>query len=255
MAAGFPPLAAGLVIVSWASLLVWEASPYGRYLHHGDWTSPGLGGAICGAVPGGGWLVPGVLYAGGWLLMTAAMMLPTTAPLIRLFDRMIADRRDRATLHALLIGGYLAAWIGFGVAAHLLDLSLHAVLASRTWIAFHPAVPGAIILALAGAFQFSALKYRCLDKCRTPIGFIAGHWHGPQPFLEAFRLGLAHGAYCVGCCWALMLLMFVVGTGSLGWMLLLGLIMAIEKNHPRGRRLAAPLGGTLLAAAGVGPLA
>ena len=250
IAAGFPPLAVALVILSWISLLVWDASPYGRYLHHGDWTTIGFGSLICMAVPGGSWLVPGILYAGGWLLMSAAMMLPTTAPLIRMFDRMITERRDRATLHALLIGGYLLAWAGFGVAAHLLDGVLHATLGGWVWLAFHPYVPGAVILALAGAFQFSPFKYYCLDKCRTPLGFLTSYWHGPNPWLEAFRLGLAHGLYCVGCCWALMLTMFLVGTGSLGWMLMLGLVMAVEKNHPWGRRLSAPLGGALLAGAG-----
>ncbi len=247
--AAFPPLAAGLVLLSWITLLIWEASPYGRYLHHGDWTTVGFGGSICTAVPAGGWLIPGLLYGGGWLLMSAAMMLPTTAPLIRLFDRMIAERPDRATLHGLLIAGYLLAWIGFGVAAHLLDRVLHATLAHWVWIAGHPYVPGAVILALAGAFQFSALKYHCLDKCRSPLGFLSSNWHGRRPWLDAFRLGLAHGVYCVGCCWALMLMMFVVGTGSLGWMLFLGLVMAAEKNHPWGRRLSAPLGGALLAMA------
>lgn len=247
----FPPLALGLVALSWITLLVWEASPYGRYLNHGDWTALGLGAAICAAVPGGAWLVPGLLYAGGWLLMSAAMMLPTALPLIRLFDRMIAIRPDRARLHFLLIAGYMLAWAGFGVAAHALDRALHAGLGGWDWLATHAWVPGAMVLAGAGAFQFSALKYHCLDKCRTPLGFLMGHWQGARPARESFILGLAHGAYCVGCCWALMLLMFVVGTGSLGWMFLLALIMALEKNHPWGRHLAAPLGGALLAAAGL----
>jgi predicted metal-binding membrane protein len=223
MAHGFPPLAAGLVVLSWIALLIWETGPYGRYLHHGDWTAPGLGTAICAAVPGGSRLVSGVLYSSGWLLMSAAMTLPTALPLIRLFDRMTDGRPDRAKLHGLLIAGYLLAWGGFGVVAHLLDWVLHTELSGWAWLALHPWMPGAIVLALAGGFQFSAMKYHCLDKCRTPLGFLMAHWHGPRPRRDAFGLGLAHGAYCVGCCWALMLLMFVVGTGSLGWMLLLGL--------------------------------
>lgn len=244
--AGFPPLALGLAALSWVSLLAWEASPYGRYLHHGDWSSLGLGAVICAAVPGGAWLVPGLLYAGGWVVMSTAMMLPTAMPLIRLFDRMIVSRGDRATLHALLIAGYLAAWAGFGIAAHLLDGALHWGLGGLPWLAANPWAPGAAVLALAGAFQFSSLKYHCLDKCRTPLGFMMSHWHGPNPRQEAITLGLAHGAYCVGCCWALMLLMFVVGTGNIGWMFVLGLLMALEKNHPWGHRIAAPLGTSLL---------
>ena len=109
----------------------------------------------------------------------------------------------------------------------------------------------AAVLALAGLFQFSRLKYRCLDKCRAPFGFIAERWQGPRPWRSAWRLGLDHGLYCVGCCWALMLLMFVVGTGNVGWMLGLGAIMAVEKNMPWGRHLSRPLGATLVAAAAI----
>jgi predicted metal-binding membrane protein len=88
------------------------------------------------------------------------------------------------------------------------------------------------VLAGAGLFQFSRLKYHCLDKCRTPYGFIVQHWHGPQPSRSAFQLGFDHGLYCVGCCWAIMLLMFVVGTGNVGWMLALGAVMAVERTCP-----------------------
>jgi predicted metal-binding membrane protein len=108
-------------------------------------------------------------------------------------------------------------------------------------------VIGAAIIAVAGAFQFSALKYRCLDKCRTPLSFVIEHWRGRSQAWHAFVLGAHHGLFCVGCCWALMLLMFAVGAGSLGWMLLLAAVMAVEKNLPWGRRLSTPLGVALLA--------
>ena len=75
---------------------------------------------------------------------------------------------------------------------------------------------------MAGVYQFTPLKYHCLDKCRAPLGFIMGHWRGRRERLQALRLGLHHGLFCVGCCWSLMLLMFAVGVGSLGWMLALG---------------------------------
>jgi len=246
----FPPLALGLIAVSWITLLAWDASPYGRYLNHGDWTALGLLGGICASLPAGNLLVPALLYVGGWTLMSAAMMLPTALPLIRLFERMVHAHPQRATLHGLLITGYLLAWGGFGVAAHVLDASLYALLARSPLLAAHAWIPGAIVLAGAGAFQFSKLKYHCLDACRSPLAFLSAHWHGPRPRTEAFRLGIAHGVYCVGCCWALMMLMFLVGTGSIVWMLLLGLVMAIEKNHAWGRHMAKPLGFLLLAAAG-----
>jgi predicted metal-binding membrane protein len=159
-------------------------------------------------------------------------------------------RENRTSLHALLIGGYLLIWASFGVVAHLLDQTLHWQLGNWTWFAMHPRAPAAAVLAVAGAFQFSRLKYRCLDKCRTPLNFIMSHWHGPRPAWESFNLGVAHGVYCVGCCWALMLLMFVVGTGNIGWMLALGLLLVAKKSSlgPLDRRAAgrefANVGGT-----------
>jgi predicted metal-binding membrane protein len=244
----FPPLALALIALSWITLLLWEAGPYGRYLNHGDWTALGIAGAICKALPAGGIVLPVLLYVAGWSVMSAAMMLPTALPLIRLFDRMTAGQSNQTVLHALLIAGYLLAWGGFGVVAHLLDSALHGLLAGSAWLALHAWLPGVAVLAVAGLFQFSHLKYHCLDACRSPFAFIASHWHGPRPYRESLSLGIAHGLYCVGCCWALMLLMFVVGTGSVGWMLALGLIMAVEKNHPWGRHLAMPLGVVLLGA-------
>ena len=244
------PIMILLIGTAWSALLLWEQSPYGRYLDHGQWTAIGLAARICRIVPAGDLLLPGLLYVGGWLLMASAMMLPTALPLLRLFDRLVAGRPDRSLLVALLIAGYLLAWAAFGVAAHLLDAALHEAVQRFGWLADHGWIPGAAILAIAGAFQFSRLKYRCLDKCRTPFSFIAQHWRGPAPRRAAFRLGLHHGAFCVGCCWAIMLLMFVVGTGSVGWMLILGAIMAVEKNVRWGAHLSRPLGVALLAWAG-----
>jgi predicted metal-binding membrane protein len=90
------------------------------------------------------------------------------------------------------------------------------------WLTFNAWVLGASVLAIAGLFQFSPLKYHSLDKCRTPLTFIMQHWHGITPRLDAFLIGTHHGVFCVGCCWAIMLLMFVVGSGNVGWMLVLG---------------------------------
>jgi predicted metal-binding membrane protein len=243
----FPPLALALVGLSWAALLVWDASPFGRYLNHGGWSA--AGGALCQALPHGSIVVPALLYVSGWLVMSAAMMLPTSLPLVRLFDRMIANGPNRNELHAILLAGYLAAWGGFGLVAHGLDTALLSLLGGSTWLITHSWAPGAVALVIAGGFQFSRLKYVCLDACRSPLAFLMSHWRGPHPKREAFALGIAHGLYCVGCCWALMLLMFVVGAANLSWMFALALVMAIEKNHAWGRKLAKPLGAVLLAAA------
>src|SRR3954449_13149716 len=246
----FVPIAGLLTAAAWLALLLWRQSPYGRYLDHGNWTEIGLGASICAALPAAGWALPGILYVGGWLLMIAAMMLPTVVPLLERFDRLVAGRSDRGRLLALVIAGYLAVWLGFGVAAHLLDAGLREAALQSDWLLFNGWIVGSLILAGAGLFQFSRLKYHCLARCRTPLSFIAKHWRGRRPRCNALLLGLDHGAFCVGCCWAIMLLMFVVGTASIGWMLLLGAVMALEKNTPWGGRLSRPLGGFLLAAAG-----
>lgn len=242
----FLPLMGLLIALAWFTLWVWEQSPYGRYLDHGDWTQIGVAANICLALPAGEVVLPILLYVGGWILMIAAMMLPTTLPLLEIFRRLTIRRRDRGQLIALVIVGYLAAWTIFGLAAHGIDWGLRELVEGNVWLTFNGWVFGAAVLALGGAFQFTSLKYRCLDKCRSPMMFVMQHWRGKQERLQAFLLGVAHGLFCVGCCWALMLLMFVVGTGNVGWMLALGVVMALEKNLPWGRHLSTPLGLGLL---------
>ena len=249
---GLRALLAGLTGAAWLALWLWTGSPYGRYLDHGRWTDAGVFAAICRAVPDGEIVVPALLHSAGWVLMIAAMMLPTTLPILERFRRMVGGRPDGRRLLARVVTGYLAAWLGFGLVAHLADWGVHASAARLPWLALNGWLVGATILALAGLFQFSALKYRCLERCHAPVGFIMGRWHGMRPGREALRLGFDHGLFCVGCCWALMLLMFVVGTGSVGWMLALAAVMAAEKNLRGGERLRTPLGVGLLAwAAGV----
>jgi predicted metal-binding membrane protein len=244
---------AALAGAAWVALWLCERSPYGRYLDHGgDWMRSGPAGRLCAALPAGEIVLPAALYVVGWLLMLTAMMLPATLPLLDIFRRLTAYRTDRRVLMALVIAGYLAAWAVFAVAAHALDGALLALARRSAWLTFNGWVVGAAVLAVAGLYQFSALKYRCLDACRSPLSFVIGHWRGgggARRKLQAFRLGAHHGAFCIGCCWSLMLLMFVVGTGSVGWMLMLGAVMAAEKNLPWGRRLAAPVGAALLLAA------
>jgi predicted metal-binding membrane protein len=240
------PIMLGLIGMAWVGLLLWGRTPYSRYLQHGGWAEPSLSAPICQALPGAGLVLAALLYTGGWVLMIAATMLPTVFPLLNHFERMAAGRRDRAALVAFLIAGYLLSWTGFGLGAHALDTALHAAGTRSVWLVTHAWLPGAILLTLAGLFQFSRLKYRCLDQCRAPLSFIIRHWRGTAPRRDAFRLGLRHGMFCVGCCWAIMLLMFVVGTGNVGWMLLLGAVMAIEKNAAWGRQLGRPLGAALI---------
>ncbi|HLF78019.1 MAG TPA: DUF2182 domain-containing protein [Dehalococcoidia bacterium] len=240
----FAGLLMALVGLCWLTLFLWGASPYRRFLSHdaiGD-----LGGRISLEYTG-----LALIFVAAWVLVTVAMMLPTALPLLLLFQRFVAARQDGWVLTAALIVGYLAIWVLFGVAVHLGDLGIHTVVSRSHWVEDHPWVLGATTIAAAGAYQFTPLKYFCLEKCRSPFSFIVGHWHGRTPMMDALRLGLHHGVFCVGCCWSLMLLMFAVGVGNVAWMLGLGAVMAVEKNMPWGRRISTPL-GVLLIAIGVG---
>ena len=191
--------------------------------------------AICRAVPDGDVVVPALLYAGGWVLMIAAMMLPTTLPILEMFRRMTASAAGRRPLLALR---------GRGLPRRLARLRPRRARRSTgwctrsaralPWLAFHGWVVGAAVLAAAGPVPVQRAQVPVPRQCHTPLAFIIERWHGRRPAREALLLGVDHGAFCVGCCWALMLLMFVVGTGSLGWMLVLAAVMAAEKNLPGG---------------------
>lgn len=243
-----------LALACWAALALWSASPYGRYLEHGGWIEAGAIAALCRALPGGDYVVPAALHAAAWILMIAAMMLPTTFPLLAIFRRITGSRADGGRLAALVVAGFFAAWVAFGLGAHLVDAAVQWAASRSGWLALHGWIVGAAVLAGAGLFQWSALKYRCLEACRSPYTFVAARWHGRSPLRDALAIGWDHGVFCVGCCWALMLVMFVVGVGNVGWMLALAAVMAAEKNLPWGRRLRTPLGLGLLAWAGAAVL-
>jgi predicted metal-binding membrane protein len=230
----FPLLPGALIAVAWLALGVWGQSPYGRYLGHHELSD----------VRGGGLLL--LVFVGGWLLMIVAMMLPTSLPLVLLFQRLTRLRSDRWRLTALLLAGYLGAWTGFGLLVYVGDGLLHEVVERNAWLEANAHFLGAATLVLAGVYQVSPFKYHCLDKCRSPLSFLAEHWQGRNEAVQALRLGVRHGLFCLGCCWSLMLVMFAVGVGSLGWMLLLGAVMSAEKNLSWGHRLSAPLGAVLV---------
>ncbi len=182
----------------------------------------------------------------GWVLMVAAMMLPTSVPMLALFARLTAARSDQRALMATLVGVYVLVWIAVGVALHAADLGVHSLAGQWRWLAANEWMITASALALAGAWQLSPPKERCAARCRTPQAFIRAHWHGGEARADTWRLALDHASYCVGCCWALMLVMFSVGVGSVAWMLVLTAAMVAEKTQEFGPRLRAPVGIWLL---------
>jgi predicted metal-binding membrane protein len=189
------------------------------------------------------------LFVCAWQAMIVAMMLPSSLPVMRLFGAIAVQRPRPAVLRGTFYGGYALVWTAFGVAAFLFDMGVHATVDSWPWLSRHDWLIGGSLLLTAGAFQFTPLKYACLDKCRAPGAFLVRYYErGTQ---GALRLGLRHGAYCLGCCWALMLVMFAAGVASLVWMALLTAVMVLEKTHPIGRRLAPVVGAALIGFASI----
>lgn len=190
----------------------------------------------------------GVTFA-MWAVMMAGMMLPGAAPTIALFASL--DRRRRASRgSASTIGafaaGYIAVWTGFSIAATLLQWALDsALLLTMAQAAASPLAAGGLLLAV-GLYQLTPLKHACLARCRSPLGFLLSQWRDGRA--GAFRLGILHGAWCLGCCSFLMLLLFVGGVMNLVWAAALGLAVMAEKLMPRGEQLARGMGAVLIAA-------
>jgi predicted metal-binding membrane protein len=184
-----------------------------------------------------------------WQVMIAAMMLPSSLPLVRLYSRATERAPQRGRSMTAFIGGYALIWSAFGLAAFGADASLHAAVNASPWLSDHDWWIGGSVLALAGGFQFTSLKDACLDKCRHPAQFLTRYYErGPG---GGFRLGARHGAFCVGCCWALMLVMFAAGVASLIWMALLTALMVHEKTRPMGAKAIPVSGVALLGAASI----
>jgi len=182
-----------------------------------------------------------------WQVMIAAMMLPSSLPLIALFAAVCADGPRPRTAMAALLGGYALVWTGFGALAFLGDTAVHRTVMGSPWLMGHSWLIAGGVLAVAGAFQFTPLKDRCLRQCRHPGAYLLARYRRGNR--SAFALGRGHGWFCLGCCWALMLVMFVAGVASLLWMAALTALMVYEKTGPGGRRLVPVAGLFLLAAA------
>ena len=229
---------AGLVGGAWMALGMVSASTYAAYLSHDlpAETAPAWARTA--------------IFVGGWTVMCVAMMLPSSLPLVTVF-RTVTRRTPSLVL--LLIAGYLAIWAAFGLAGFVLDAGLHALVERGGWRDGPRVIPAALLLT-AGLFQFSSVKHSCLEQCRSPLGFVVAHWHGGSRATGAFALGIRHGIFCIGCCWALMLLMLGAGGVNVGWMLALGAVMFVEKVVPWGRWITIPV-GILLVAWGLGLLA
>lgn len=183
----------------------------------------------------------------GWIIMLTAMMLPSEIKYVTVFAASLQNRAmapwARLGHVASFISGYGVAWVAYGILAFVLDaLVRDSAVEFVSWDRAGPLLAGSV-LVLAGLYQVSPLKQACLTHCRSPLSYFAHNWRPGR--LGALRMGISHGLVCVGCCWALMAVMFAVGAMSLVWMGLLALLMFAEKILPFGRRLAFPIAAFL----------
>jgi predicted metal-binding membrane protein len=233
-----PAVVVTAIAGAWALALVAEAAGAASLVHHDT--------LLEGGPPFGLALLA---FLAAWQVMIAAMMLPSSLPLVRMFAAASAGQPHPGRAMAGFLGGYAVVWSAFGALALLFDLGVHAAVGASPWLEEHEWLLAGSVLALAGAFQFTRLKEACLDKCRHPGQFLMRFYE--RGAAGGFRLGARHGAFCVGCCWALMLVMFSVGVASLVWIAALTTLMVHEKTRPAGRRAVPVTGAALLAAASV----
>jgi predicted metal-binding membrane protein len=229
-AAGRVERALVALLLGVAGLAWWWTAERMQGMDRGPWT--GLGTL--------GW------FLGIWIVMMAAMMLPSAIPAVRLYARLARDRVALAPL--VFTSGYLAVWTAAGIVAFgLAGAGSQVVGDGLSWSRGGRWLAGAALLC-AAAYQLTPLKEACLARCRSPLGLMLGAWRPGH--LGGFRLGLVSGAWCAGCCWALMASLFALGVMSIGWTALIAGVVALEKILP-WRRVATVATAALLLALGL----
>jgi predicted metal-binding membrane protein len=185
-----------------------------------------------------------------WVVMMSAMMFPSISPMVLMYARMSVGRRERGAedqvgATAFFVAGYLVAWTAAGLAGYAVyDLLRSLSIDAFSWDRGGPYLAGGVLIA-AAAYQLTPLKDVCLRKCRNPLMFLLGSWRPGRQ--GALRMGVEHGAWCVGCCWALMAALFALGVMSLGWMAFVAVLIAAEKLLPRRLATSGAIAVVLLA--------
>jgi predicted metal-binding membrane protein len=211
---------------------------------------PSMPGMAMPAMHAWGWVEVEALVV-MWAVMMVAMMMPSAAPMILMFATINRRRREHQVPFvptATFLAGYLLVWTGFSAVAALAQWGLHAAALRSPMIVSTSPLLGGLVLLAAGVFQWTPLKKTCLIKCRSPMSFIMTRWR--EGSRGALIMGLEHGAYCLGCCWLLMALLFVAGVMNLLWVAAIAAFVLAEKVVPRGD-LVGRLAGIALFAAGV----
>jgi predicted metal-binding membrane protein len=234
-----------LAVLGWvylALLLAGMGGSFGGY-------AAGMVQALCRPLPDGTWTAGSIaIVASMWGAMTLAMMLPSAAPMIMTYAGIAdtaAHKGERIVSPFVLAAGYTAVWLGFAIIATLMQIAItRAALLDAGMASASGLFSGAIFIG-AGIYQFSALKHACLKRCQHPFPFFFANWTTTSR--GVFRLGVKQGLYCLGCCWAMMLVMFAVGVMNVIWMAGIGIIMAVEKML-KGRRFTHAVGVVLIVA-------
>ncbi len=220
-----------------------------------DSTQPSVQGMSMGGTAVGGTMVTGAWTVGYavviffmWWVMMFGMMLPSAAPLLLLFARMMRKEKDKGAPYVptgVFALGYVIMWAAFSAIATGAQWGLEASGLLSGIMVGTSAVLGAGLLIAAGVWQLTPWKNACLRHCRSPIGFLSAHWRPGRT--GAFKMGLVHGAFCLGCCWFLMALLFYGGVMNLYWIIGLALYILIEKLLPAGARIGQLTGVILIA--------
>jgi len=219
--------------------------------------SMGLGMFTCSMTMGTPFSVSnGLLYIVLWGVMMIAMMLLAMTPIVGLFQTIARRKREQGlpfTPVWVFIAGYVTLWTLTGGIGYVADITIQSLPGVFPALQAYGTVIGGLTLVGAGVYQLTPFKYLCLSQCRSPMGFLLTSWRDGTA--GAFRMGLHHGAYCLGCCWSLMVVLFVVGTMNLVWMGVLSIVIFVEKIVPHGVEMGKATGVALMAlgvAIGVG---
>ena len=188
-----------------------------------------------------------LLFISIWIVMMVAMMFPTAAPMILMFSKIYTSKRQQELPFVptwVFVSAYLLVWSLCGVVAYPLAVGFEQLAGQSMWLMDNAARLGGVVLLLAGLYQLSPLKDICLSKCRTPLQFILSSWH--DGYGGAFRMGLEHGAFCLGCCWLLFVILFPLGIMNIALMALVTALIFAEKALPIGRQISKLAGAGLI---------
>jgi predicted metal-binding membrane protein len=235
--------------IAWALTVICMSAPMGSTAEHGAMVVEGMRDMAISGISAADWSLAGLaVFMTVWTVMMVAMMLPSAAPMILIFAAAQARRNRRVAVPTwIFFGGYIFIWGEAGVFVYALVHACTDLVSRLDWLDHGIWAPIAfgVTLIVAGLYEFTPLKRLCLRHCRAPSAFVAQHWQ--DGWAGALDMGMQHGLYCVGCCWALFAVLVVAGMMSIALMLLLALVIFAENVLPHGPRTSATVAVVLIA--------